>query len=84
MIYRKGQIVPRRLVRCKSQKTQYMIKFGADVEIKGRSIQMLSDGCALTIEGKGYIGGNKGKPRLYIRALLKDLHVTGYAPISGT
>lgn len=43
MIYRKGQIVPRRFVRCKSRKTQYTVKFGADVEINGRTIRMLSD-----------------------------------------
>jgi hypothetical protein len=29
------------------------------------------------IDGNGYIGGKKGKPKPYIRALIKDLHVIG-------
>ena len=76
MIYKKGQIVPRRLVRCKHRKTQYTVKFGADVEVIGRTIRMLSDGSAIEIN-RDYIHGKKGKPRLYVKSYLHNISVIG-------
>jgi hypothetical protein len=76
MKYKKGQIVPRRLVRCKSRKTQHTIVFGADVDITGRSITALSDGSVL-IFTKSHIGGQKKKPKILIRALVNDISIIG-------
>jgi len=59
MFYKKGQIVPRSVVRCKHRKTQHLWVFGADVEIIRRRIRMLSDGSAL-IRMRSFVGGHKG------------------------
>jgi len=76
VIYKKGQIIPRRLVRCGNRKTQHLWKFGADVEIKGKTIKMLTEGAAI-INSKLFIGGKKGRPRLYTNALLENIHIIG-------
>lgn len=49
MIKRKGQIVPKYLCRSIEKKAQHLVKFGCDVEITGKNIVMLSDGCAITV-----------------------------------
>ena len=49
MKYKKGQIVPRYLVKSIEPKARHLVKFGADVEVLGRAIRMLSDGCAIYI-----------------------------------
>jgi len=55
MIKRKGQIVPRYLCKSIEKKAQHLIKFGADVEIIGRKIKVLSDGCAITISSATHV-----------------------------
>lgn len=40
--YKKGQIIPRRIVRCKNRETQHRCVFGCDVEIIGRNIIAIS------------------------------------------
>jgi hypothetical protein len=76
MKYKKGQIVPRFLIRCKNRKTQHLWKFGADVEIIGRKIIAKSEGEVIVRE-RCYIGGKKGKPRIYDRATPKGIHIQG-------
>jgi hypothetical protein len=49
MIKRKGQIVPKYLCRSIEKKAQHLVKFGADVEITGKTIKMLTDGYAICI-----------------------------------
>jgi len=51
MFKRKGQIVPRNLCKSVEKKAQHLVKFGADVEIKGKEVKLLSDGCFLVIHG---------------------------------
>lgn len=53
MIKIKGQIVPKYLCRSIEKKAQHTIKFGCDVEIKGKTIKALSEGyviCAPCID----------------------------------
>lgn len=47
--FKKGQIVPKRLGICKFAKSRYQhtCVFGADVEVDGRTIKVVSDGCAI-------------------------------------
>jgi len=49
MIKRKGQIVPKYLCRSVEKKAQHLVKFGADVEITGKTIKLLSEGSAIVI-----------------------------------
>ncbi len=49
MKYKKGQIVPRYLVKSVEPKSSHLVKFGADVEVYGKTIRMLSDGCAIYV-----------------------------------
>ena len=74
MIYKKGQIIPRRLVRCGNRKAQHLWKFGADVEVTGRTIKLLAPGSAIT-NNRQFIGGKKGRPRIYSRALIVNLYL---------
>lgn len=78
MNYKKGQIVPRRLVRCKNRRTQFLWKFGCDVEVVGKTIKMKGDGgSAIMHSGRFYIGGKKGRPRVYDEALIDGLTIIG-------
>lgn len=49
MIKRKGQIVPRYLCESIEPRARHLVKFGCDVEIKGRVIKGLSRGYIITI-----------------------------------
>lgn len=49
MIKRKGQIVPRYLCESIEPKARHLVKFGCDVEIKGRVIKGLSRGYIITV-----------------------------------
>jgi len=49
MIKKKGQIVPKYLCRSVEKKAQHLVKFGADVEVTGKTIKLLSEGCAIVI-----------------------------------
>lgn len=49
IIKKKGQIVPKYLVASVEKKAQHVIKFGCDVEIKGRKITAKSDGYIIYI-----------------------------------
>ena len=49
MIKRKGQIVPKYLVRSIEKKAQHLIKFGCDVEIIGMKITGISEGDVIVI-----------------------------------
>ncbi len=76
MKYKKGSIVPRYLIRCRSRKTQHLCKFGADVEVNGRVIKMLSDGSAIRID-KPYVGGRHGKPRILNVMHINEVSIIG-------
>ena len=52
MKYKKGQIVPRRLVTAKLRKAQHCIKFGCDAEVQGKKVTALSDGYLFLIPSK--------------------------------
>lgn len=49
MFKKKGQIVPRYLCESIEKKAQHLVKFGADVEIIGKNIKLLSNGYAILI-----------------------------------
>ena len=70
--YKKGQIVPRYLVRCKRRKTQHLVKFGSDVEVCGREVRATS-GAPLFFIDRHFVGGKNGKPRLYLISHFKDI-----------
>lgn len=73
MIKRKGQIVPRWLVKSKN-KFSHTVRFGCDVEICGRKIKALSEGSVIELT-KAYVGG-KNKPKCYVKGVvIDDLHV---------
>ena len=74
MIYKKGSIVPRRLVRCRNRKTQHLWKFGGDVEVIGRNLKLIS-GEHIIERKRDFIGGKKGKPRIYDYALMDSLNL---------
>lgn len=44
MQYKKGQIVPRFLVKCSDRKAQHLVKFGCDVEVYGKTIEAITYG----------------------------------------
>lgn len=52
--FKKGQIVPKRLrlAITSNPKAQHCITFGADVEVSGRTVRLLSDGAAIVISAK--------------------------------
>lgn len=77
MKYNKGTIVPRRLVRCRSRKTQHLWTFGADVDVTGREIKMLSDGAAIVCSHKGFVGGKHGKPKIINIAHIHGICIIG-------
>ena len=69
MKYKKGQIVPRFLVKCKHRKTQHLWKFGSNVQVTGKTVTVLDEaGTCFTRSAKDYIGGRHGKPKVYDRA----------------
>ncbi len=78
MIYKKGTIVPRRIIRCKHRKTQHLWTFGSDVKIVGRTVTMLSEGIMFCCS-RSHIGGKKGKPRVYNIGSLIDVHLIGFS-----
>jgi hypothetical protein len=49
VIKKKGQIVPKYLCRSVEKKAQHTIKFGCDVEIKGKTIKALSKGYVMHV-----------------------------------
>jgi len=55
MIKKKGQIVPRYLCKSIERKAQHLVKFGTDVEIIGKSVRLLSDGCAIHIPSTTHV-----------------------------
>lgn len=55
MIKRKGQIVPRYLVKSVERKAQHLVKFGCDVEITGKKIKALSDGYVILIPDVSHV-----------------------------
>lgn len=55
MIKRKGQIVPRYLVKSVERKAQHLVKFGCDVEITGKKIKALSVGCVILIPDVSHV-----------------------------
>lgn len=61
MIKRKGQIVPKYLVKAIEKKSQHLVKFGCDVEIIGRSIKAINGGVAIVIPDAKYCNLKKNK-----------------------
>lgn len=55
MIKRKGQIVPKYLVRSIEPKAQHLVKFGCDVEITGKSIRAISEGSVILIPSTTHV-----------------------------
>lgn len=47
MIKRKGQIIPKRIIKATNKKYQHLFKFGCDVEIVGKNVTSLDGGVAL-------------------------------------
>lgn len=59
MLKKKGQIVPRYLCKSIEKKAQHLVKFGADVEVTGRTIKLLSDGYAIHIPAVTHVSKKK-------------------------
>lgn len=77
--FKKGQIVPNRLRMCEFAKSRYRhtCVFGADVEVTGRTIKVLSDGCAIYWK-KDWIKRRKNGPREIVFLHVHDVHVIPY------
>lgn len=61
MIKKKGQIVSKYLVKAVEKKSQHLVKFGCDVEIKGRTVTALNGGIAIIIPEAKYCNMKKNK-----------------------
>jgi len=61
MIKRKGQIVPKYLVKSVEKKAQYLVVFGCDVEIKGKELTATSEGSCFVIRNSKYCYSKKKK-----------------------
>jgi len=73
VIYKKGQIIPRRLVRCKNRKAQFLYVFCVDVEVVGRVITALDPG-PLLHQRYEKIKGKNGKPNVLASCLIENVH----------
>tara|TARA_R110002020_G_scaffold471194_1_gene698038 strand:+ start:395 stop:709 length:315 start_codon:yes stop_codon:yes gene_type:complete len=49
MIKRKGQIVPKSIIRAVEKKSQHLLKFGCDCEVINNKVYPLQDGFIFTI-----------------------------------
>lgn len=67
--------MPRFLIRCKNRKTQHLWKFGCDVEISGKNVKKTGTGDCIFVNknNSGFIGGRKGRPRIYDKALVENV-----------
>ena len=61
MIKRKGQIVPKYLVKSVEKKAQHLVKFGCDVEINGRVLTAINGGVCIVIPEAKYCNMKKNK-----------------------
>jgi hypothetical protein len=59
MLKKKGQIVPKYLCKSIEKKAQHLVKFGADVEVTGRTIKLLGEGCAIYIPAVTHVSKKK-------------------------
>jgi len=76
--FKKGQLIPKRLgiVQIKS-KLRHLVTFGCDVEVTGKMITATSVGPCICMS-RSYVGGTRGKPRIYSRAYFNGIHVNGF------
>ena len=78
MKYKKGQIVPRHLVKSVEPKARHLIKFGADVEVIGKKIKILSEGSAIIVPSVTHV--LKKKRQRTVKGFVSiDLHIEGAA-----
>ncbi|CAL9995021.1 hypothetical protein VPHK469_0184 [Vibrio phage K469] len=63
MIYKKGHIIPRYLIRAREPKSQHLLKFGCDVRVEGQNIYPISSGNVIVITGTTHVGGRGRKKR---------------------
>lgn len=85
MIKRKGQIVPRWLVKSKEKKAQHVVKFRCDVSIcrGSRTIKVLSnEGSIFNIPYVTHVLKNKNK-RIVKGFIISDITVVGNAEFNG-
>jgi len=61
MIKRKGQIVPKNLVKAVEKKSQHLVKFGCDVSITGKTITALNGGTVIVVPEARYCNLKKNK-----------------------
>lgn len=61
LIKKKGQIVPKYLVKAVEKKSQHLVKFGCDVLIDGKSISSVNGGIAIIIPEAKYCNLKKNK-----------------------
>lgn len=80
MIKKKGQIVPKWIVRAIEKKSQHVIKFGCDVriDVSRRHITQLSHGSIIVIPYVTHVLKKKSK-KTWKGAEIKDLNMTGLA-----
>lgn len=77
MIKRKGQIVPKYLVKAFEKKAQHLIKFGCDVEIIGRTVKSINGGVGMILPDVKYCNLNKNK-RLVKGFLFNGIDFQGF------
>lgn len=83
-IFKKGQIVPRRLnlIGVNKQKLRHLWKFGGTVRVEGKSIELLANGCVFVMS-KAWVGGRNGKPREYAHSILEGVNITITEGVNG-
>jgi hypothetical protein len=77
--FKKGQLVPKRLNMCEVKKSRYRstVVFGADVEVEGRRIKVLSDGPAICWK-RDFIKRRKNGPKETVHLHVHDICVEPY------
>jgi hypothetical protein len=76
MIKKQGSIIPKYLVKSLEKKAQHIVKFGCDVEIKGRSIKALTVGVIISIPQIKYVNKKK-RQRLVKGFVVRDIYAEG-------
>ena len=64
MIKRKGQIVPKSIVRAIEKKSQHLVKFGCDCEVINNKVYPISDGDVFVIPSVTHVRIKKGKKKV--------------------
>ena len=75
--FKKGQIIPKRIniVGVNKSRFRHLFTFGCDVIVDRNEISYCGNGPAIYVRNN-HIGGKKGKPKEYIRAVIGSIVAT--------